>query len=157
LVYIDIPENLQGLYRYWQPTRTFEKLFNSLFTRKAVSEGRIRKFAINDSTLTWFYIEPKSRAPAKRTKWEAKAFNQVQELVLVDTKKYRNRPYMPIIRKDDNISSEWKEKVEEQFNTITERRLESKGPIITVASRRHPLPSQRIKRRGKVDANVKSG
>jgi hypothetical protein len=151
LVYLDIPKNLQNLYRYWQPTRTFEKLFNSLFTRKAVSEGRIRKFAINDSTLTWFYTEPKSRAPAKRTKWEAKIFDQVQELVLVATKKYRNRPYMPIIRKDDNTGSEWNEKIEEQFSAITERRPEWRGPIITVASRRHPLPSKRMSRRVHVE------
>jgi hypothetical protein len=147
LIYVDIPKNLHAIYGYWRPRLTFETLFYCLFTKSTVLEGRIRKLALNDTTLTWRHIGPRSRGPGKFIKWENEVFKQVQELVVVVTERYCNHSSLQVVLKDNNTSSEWKERIQAQFTAITERRQDWKGPVInTIRGRQLPM-RKRIKKR----------
>jgi hypothetical protein len=148
LVYIDIPESLEDAYILWQQKHNFERLFHSVFTTGAVSEGRIRKLAINGTTLTRGYIGAKSNGSGKANKWEVEVFKQVQEIVIVVTKRFGGQSSLPFVAKDEKTGSSWKEKVEAKFAEIKKRRPDWKGPTITITSKRQ-LPMRKIGKKRK--------
>jgi len=80
LVYIDIPESLEDAYILWQRKHNFERLFHSVFTTGAVSEGRIRKLAINGTTLTRGYIGAKSNGGGKANKGRLRFSSRYKKL-----------------------------------------------------------------------------
>jgi hypothetical protein len=124
MIYVDIPERLEDIYIYWQ-----------------------RKFAINSTTVPWFYGNRKSAALVKSTKWETEGFKSVQELVIVVTKRSGSHSSSPVLPKNDTTGSAWKKRIERQFAAIKGRRPGWQAPTVTVMAKRRSPPKSIKKRK----------
>jgi hypothetical protein len=148
ILYVDIPENLEDLYLYWQRQLSFDTLFKSLFIKTATSKGRIQKFAINSTILPWFHVDRKSKAVVKSTKWETEGFKWVQEFIVVVTRRSSGHSTLPVRPQNDSTGSNWKKRIHDQFAAIKERRPDWKAPKVTIMTKRLSPPKSIKKRKG---------